>query len=69
VAVYQSAVEQHVMCGNNRAYSDAMALVRVVARVMKASTRPGGMDAWVAALRSQNKAKRNFMKLLDAAKL
>jgi hypothetical protein len=69
VAVYQSAAEQHVLCGNNRAYSDAMALVHVVARVMKASTVPGGMDAWVAALRSRHKAKRNFMKLLDAAKL
>lgn len=69
VAVYQAAVERTVSQTNNEAYRDAVALLRVVARVMKQSTVAAGMTAYLAALRGRHKAKRNFMKLLDAAKL
>ena len=67
VAVYQAAVERAVSRANNGAYRDAVALLRVIARVMERSTVAGGLTAYLATLRSKHKAKRNFMKLLDSA--
>jgi uncharacterized Zn finger protein len=69
VAVYQADVERTLSRVNNGAYRDAVSTLRVIKRVMKQSTVAGGMTAYLAALRARHKAKRNFMKLLDAAKL
>jgi uncharacterized Zn finger protein len=69
VAVYQATVERALSRVNNGAYHEAVALLRVIARVMKRSTVAGGMPAYLTALRNKHKAKRNFMRLLDAAKL
>jgi uncharacterized Zn finger protein len=69
VAVYQAAVERTVSRTNNEAYHDAVAMLRVIARVMKQSSVAGGFAAYLASVRTRHKAKRNFMKLLDAARL
>ncbi len=69
VAVYQAAVERTVSRANNEAYREAVATLRVIARLMKQSTVAGGLTGYVGTLRSRHKAKRNFMKLLDAAGL
>lgn len=66
--VYQTAVEQTLSHTNNGAYRDAVSQLRVIARVMKTATIPGGFDGYLAGLRTRHKAKRNFMKLLDGAK-
>ncbi len=69
IGVYQRAVERTLAQKNNRAYQDAVDLLRTVARVMKSANDTGAMTAYVTAVRTRHKAKRNFMQLLDAMKL
>ena len=69
ISVYQRAVEERLAQKNNRGYADAVGLVRTIARVMKANNDTAGLTAYATAVRSRHKAKRNFIQLMDAAKL
>lgn len=53
---------------NNEAWREAVATVRLIARLMKQSTVAGGLTVEIGVLRSRHKAKRNFKKRLDAAR-
>ncbi len=69
VGVYQRAVDRVLAPTNSRTYPDAVSHVRKVARVMKAANHIEALRDYLMALRTRHKAKRNFMQLLDAAKL
>ena len=68
VVVYQGAVERALSRTNNNAYREAVSTMRVIARLMKRTTIDGGFTAYLATVRARHKAKRNLMRMLDAAK-
>lgn len=68
VAVYQVAVERALSRTNNDAYREAVSTIRVIARLMTSTTIDGGFVAYLASVQARHKAKRNFMRMLDAAK-
>lgn len=69
VQVYQAEVERTLAHARNSAYREAVSMLRDIARVMKRSSASGGFAAYLASVRARHKAKRNFMKLIDAARL
>ncbi len=68
VRVYQEAVERALGQKHNDAYREAVDLLRDIARAMKRSKDSPGFAAYVEAVRARHKPKRNFVKLLDAAR-
>lgn len=68
VRVYQDAVERALGQKHNDAYREAVDLLRDIARAMKRSKDSPGFAAYVEAVRARHKPKRNFVKLLDAAR-
>ncbi len=65
VPVYQAEIERVIDQRNNRAYEEAVELMK---RVRKAMRRAGLRDeflAYAASVRAAHKPKRNLMKLLD----
>lgn len=69
LTVYCSAVERMLSRKNNDACGEAVSTLRVIARVMKRTTIAGGFAGYLTELRARHKAKRNFIKMLDAARL
>ena len=69
VLVYQAQVERTLAHANKSAYREAVSMLRHIARVMKRSARPDGFAAYLESVRTRHKAKRNLMKLIDAARL
>jgi uncharacterized Zn finger protein len=66
--VYQSAVEPGVQRKNNDAYEEAVGLLHKVARIMVRLEREAEFQQYLEALRAAHRRKRNFIKLLDAAR-
>lgn len=66
--VYQAAVEPTVQHKSNDAYAEAVDLLRKVNAIMLRLKRGAEFQQYVASLRAAHKPKRNFIKLLDAAK-
>jgi uncharacterized Zn finger protein len=50
---------------NNAAYSEAIKLMRKIARLMSSRGQTGDFAGYIAELRVQFRPKRNFIKLLD----
>lgn len=69
VGVYQRAVARVLAQTNTRTYPDAVSLLRMVARVMKSANDSEALREYLTVVRTRHKAKRNFIRLLDAAKL
>lgn len=65
VSLYRRVVPAIVGQTNNAAYAEAIKLVRKVGRLMKAQDHSRQFPDYLAELRVQFKAKRNFIKLLD----
>lgn len=65
ISLYRRVVPAIVEQTNNAAYAEAISLIRKVARLMKAQGEMRQLSDYLAELRVQFKAKRNFIKLLD----
>ena len=65
--VYQHEVTRVLQQADKRAYRDGVAVLRDVARAMNRAGRGGEFAAYLAKVRSLNKARKNFLALLDAA--
>jgi uncharacterized Zn finger protein len=69
VGLYRRVVPPIVEQTNNRAYDDAIKLMRKIGMLMKRESRPehptGQFGTYLGELRVQYKQKRNFIKLLD----
>jgi len=66
--IYQREVEETVAQKNNRAYAEAVELMRKVKDLMQRADRGGEFSAYVESVRAAHKPKRNLMKLLDKAR-
>jgi len=66
--IYQSAVEPTIECKNNDAYKEAIDLLHKVDGIMARLNWGAQFQQYVESLRAAHKRKRNFIKLLDAAK-
>lgn len=66
--VYQNQVEPTLARKNNEAYREATDFLRKIQRLMVRLGRRDEFAGYVAALCAAHKPKRNFIKLLDAAK-
>lgn len=65
--LYQEHVERVIGEKNNRAYEEAVELLRKVRELMGRLGRGDEFPAYVASTRAAHKPKRNLMKLLDQA--
>lgn len=68
VPLYQDEVERTVGQKNNRAYEEAVELLRKVKDLMGRAGQGSEFSAYLESVRTTHKPKRNFMKLLDRAK-
>lgn len=65
ICLYRRVVPPIVEQTNNTAYAEATTLIAKVGSLMKAQNQLQAFADYLAALRQQYKAKRNFIKLLD----
>ena len=65
VSLYRRVLPAIVAQTDNAAYAEAIKLVRKMGRLMKAHDQSRQFSDYLAELRAQFKAKRNFIKLLD----
>jgi uncharacterized Zn finger protein len=65
IDVYQRQVGPIVGRTNNKAYAEAMVLIRRIENLMNKSGDREGFLQYLATLRSEFKRKRNFMQMLD----
>lgn len=65
VTLYQRVIPSIVEQTNNNAYSEAVGLIRKVAKLMHMQAEQQTFSLYVLELRTRYKAKRNFIKLLD----
>jgi hypothetical protein len=65
VPVYQAEVERLVDQKNNRAYEEAVQMMKRVQKAMKRAGDGEEFPAYAARIRAANKPKRNLIKLLD----
>lgn len=68
IPIYQRQLEATVNRKNNDAYKEAVTLLRKLQRLMPRSDKPQSFAAYLTTVRAAHKPKRNFIKLLDAAK-
>lgn len=66
IPLYKRAVSPIVELKRNDAYAEAAAVMRAVRDLLKTLGREREFGAWLAEVRLAHRAKRNFMKLLDA---
>ena len=69
LAVYQRQAESVLQQASQRGYEIAVARLKQVRDVMTRLGKTGELATYLAAVRLVHKRKRNFLKLLDAAKL
>jgi uncharacterized Zn finger protein len=69
IGVYRRAVTTLVNRQGNDAYRDAVGLLKEIRELMHALDRADDFAAYLAQVRTQHKAKRNFVALIDRAKL
>ncbi len=65
IALYRKVIPDIVEQTSNRAYEEAITLIRKVGKLMKAQGQAIAFGEYLAELRVQYKPKRNFIKLLD----
>ncbi len=65
ISLYRRVVPPIVEQTNNRAYEEAIKLIRKVGGLMKAQNQSRQFGDYLAELRARFKPKRNFIKLLD----
>lgn len=65
VTVYRDQVEPIVQQTNNRAYREAILLIKKIRVLMKGLGKEEEFAEYVSSLKVEYKRKRNFMKLLD----
>ena len=68
IPIYQRQFEATVNQKNNDAYREAVTLLRKVEHLMLRCDRRPAFAAYLTTVRTAHKPKRNFIKLLDAAK-
>jgi uncharacterized Zn finger protein len=68
LAVYQSQVGRILRHASNRAYAEAVGLIRRIQKVMVEAGAEGEFAVYLASVRATHKAKRNLMRLLDRAR-
>lgn len=68
VPIYQAQIEPTLARKNNDAYQEAIGLLRKVNKLMTRLGRRDEFVSYLATIRAAHKPKRNFMKLVDAAK-
>ena len=67
--MYRNTVAALIDRKNNDAYREAVALLKEIRELMNRLNRADDFAAYIAAVRMQHKAKRNFAALVDHAKL
>lgn len=67
IGIYRMLIEQSVRSANNRAYADAAGMIRIVGRLHAGLGSQAEFAAYTEDLRVRHKAKRNFMRELEAA--
>ncbi|MDO8413204.1 MAG: hypothetical protein Q7S51_05375 [Gallionellaceae bacterium] len=65
VPIYRRLIETAVGHTNNSAYDEAIQLIKRLKPLLVRLNSPADFGQYIALLRTQYKAKRNFMKLLD----
>ncbi len=65
ISLYRRVIPPIVEQTNNRAYADAITLIRRIVSLMKAQQQFAQLSAYLTELRARYKPKRNFIKLLD----
>lgn len=65
LVLYRRVIPPIVEQTSNRAYAEAIELIRKMAAIMTAQKRPHELSDYLAELRLRYKPKRNFIKLLD----
>ena len=65
IAVYQRQVGPIVGRTNNKAYAEAMVLIRRIKNLLHKSGEPEEFQQYLRALRTDFKRKRNFMQMLE----
>ena len=68
LAIYQKQIEPTVERKNNDAYKEAVGLLRKICGLMARVERREEFARYLQSVRAAHKPKRNFMKLIDAAK-
>jgi len=68
VEVYKNNVDWTVSQTNNKAYEEALKLIRKIQVLMNQINQDASFAAYLLELRTKYKAKRNFMKLLEKIK-
>lgn len=63
---YQKIVDEEITRGGNDSYRDAVKLIAKIQDLMKDAKQEGKFSPYLAEVRANFKAKRNFVKLLDA---
>lgn len=66
--IYEQHVERLIDAKNNRAYAEAVALLRKVKELFDRLGRSDEFPAYLASLKTAHKLKRNLMKLLEQAR-
>jgi uncharacterized Zn finger protein len=66
IEIYQARLDPIVARANNHAYDEAASLVRRIGGLMKRARKETEFGKWLDDLRARHKAKRNFMKRLEA---
>lgn len=66
--IYEQHVERLIDAKNNRAYAEAVALLRKVKELFDRLGRSDEFPAYLASLKAAHKLKRNLMKLLGQAR-
>lgn len=67
--IYQRHVDQALAAVNERGYQMATGHLRRIRDMLKAHGRSQELASYLAAVRQEHKRKRNFLAILDAAKL
>ena len=65
IDVYRAQVEPLVQRTNNTAYVEAIRLIKKIGQLTKSLGKDSEFGEYVGSLKTEFKAKRNFMKLLD----
>jgi len=69
VAVYQGRVEPIVSRTNNKAYREAVGLIKKIRKLMKNLGQGKELQEYISSVRTKYKRKRNFMAMLDRLKI
>ncbi len=68
LAIYRKQIEPTLDRKNNEVYAEAVCLLHKICDLMTRMGRQNEFAGYVTSVRAAHKPKRNFMKLLDAAK-